>query len=320
MSQNSAADTAHTGPETDQKHHDDKGIGSPTSSPDSIPSDAADLRDDHLPQATEPPRPVDPYQVDNADLRVEHEMLKAFINAPVDQARHVARYVRPGDFYSPVSAQIYAAAIEARRRNGGSQGIEDQVVDHASSGSTIGPETILAYQAVEKVLSEIESSRHRSLARNALVQVFYADGDPGDLRRHASTILHQAMRREAVMHATRVQQILAETAPEEIFPAIERSSVAMHESRLEERYRALNDFPPAEPPRRARDTQPEVAVAAERTSASHRVTAALGAAAGAATSSRRTRPATITSLESRRGPRTGASTATARTATDYGRG
>lgn len=298
MSQNSAADTAHTGPETDQKHHDDKGIGSPTSSPDSTPSDAADLRDDHLPQATEPPRPVDPYLVDDADLRVEHEMLKAFINAPVDQARHVARYLRAGDFYSPVSAQLYASAIEARRRNGGSPGIE----------------------AVDKTLNDIESSRHRSLARTALVQVLYADGDPGDLRRHASTILHQAMRREAVMHATRVQQILAETDPEEIFPAIERSSVAMHESRLEERYRALNDFPPAEPPRHARDLQPEVAVAAERTSASHRVTAALGAAAGAATSSRRTRPATITSLESRRGPRTGAGTVAARTATDYGRG
>ncbi|RDB48821.1 hypothetical protein FK530_23470 [Tsukamurella conjunctivitidis] len=298
MSQNSAADTAPTGTEPDQKHHDDTGIGSPASSTDSTPSDAAHLRDNHRPPpATEPPRTVDPYLVDDDDLRVEHEALKAFINAPVDQARHIARYLRADDFYRPVNSLLYTAAIDARRASAGASGAE--AVNEALQRMTFPTE------------------HHRDTAHRALLQVVVADGDPADLRGHASTILHQAMRRQAVMHATRVQQILAETDPEEIFPAIERSSTAMRESRLEERYRALNDFPPAQPPRR-RDAPPEAAVTAERSSASHRVAAALGAAAGASTSSRRTRSATVTALDSRRPVRS--TTGAQRPAAEHGRG
>ncbi|GAA0992808.1 hypothetical protein GCM10009551_054180 [Nocardiopsis tropica] len=83
------------------------------------------------------PAHADPYLPDDADLADERLLLWAFITAPTDKARHIARHLKAADFYQPSHADLYRVAIAARRTTRGQPGAEhvmdaiDTVMNHA---------------------------------------------------------------------------------------------------------------------------------------------------------------------------------------------
>lgn len=232
---------------------------------------------------------AEPTGVDDPILRDEHEFLHAFINASQDDARTAASYVRPKDFYRPVHAAVWEAAVAARKAAGepGAQHVMEQITTQ-----------------------QAPSDHHVRQRANALVQIIGTDADRGRLAAYTHRLLESAVRREAFVFADRARQVAELTDGDDIYNAIARFGAEFRDgarTRLEAHSAAIDrhahDFEqlaaaqnqtnetgkdaPAAP---AQETPQKGAVGA-----SHRVKAALGAAAGSTT--RRPAGATVHPLE-----------------------
>ncbi|CAM3424375.1 replicative DNA helicase [Tsukamurella hominis] len=189
------------------------------------------------PDAGDPHAAADPFLPDVADLHDELALLWGFIAAPRDEARRIAKHLLPVDFYHPSAADLYRAAIAARRahRDRTTEPRIDEALTHVM-------DAIAALQ--------VDHERQRDLTRNLFLSLFGghvgSDVDPTDLRPHANKVLRQAMRRHAQMHTERVRQMSDEASPDEMFTIIAGATAELHATGLERRYRALNDYPDTE--------------------------------------------------------------------------
>ena len=185
-----------------------------------------------LPQTDEAAPPItaapstDPFLPDAEDLADEYTLLWAFISAPVDEARRIATYLLPEDFYKATNAVLFSAAIEARRATGGEAG---------------AAHVMAALQS-----TPVEFEHQRTAAIRLLVHIIGIDCDPTDLRPLANKVMHQAMRRQIQMLRERALQMGDEVGSEEMFTAIDTAVRKMHDTGLDRRYRKLNDAPPAQ--------------------------------------------------------------------------
>lgn len=232
---------------------------------------------------------AEPTGVDDPILRDEHEFLHAFINASQDDARTAARYVRPNDFYRPVHAAVWEAALEARKVAGepGAQHVMEQITTQ-----------------------QAPSDHHVRQRANALVQIIGTDADRERLASYTHRLLESAVRREAFVFADRARQVAELTDGDDIYTAIARfgaefrdgartrleahsAAIDRHAHDFEQLAAAANETSKDAPAAPAQETLQKGAVGA-----SHRVKAALGAAAGSTT--RRPAGATVHPLEPHR--------------------
>lgn len=170
------------------------------------------------------PAQADPYLPDDADLADERLLLWAFITAPTDAARHIARHLKAADFYQPSHADLYRVAIAARRTSRGQPGAE-HVMD-----------------AIDTVMNS-ETERHRKLVRDLLIALVGTDVDHDRITEYASTVLHLAMRRQVMNHAHRIVQITQQAQPDELHTLIAEAAAKLLDTGLEQRYRNLNGHP-----------------------------------------------------------------------------
>ena len=238
---------------------------------------------------------AEPTGVDDPILRDEHEFLHAFINASQDEARTVASYVRDTDFHSPMHAALWRAAIVAPRPD------------------IVGvPGEPLVMEELERQLEP--GSRHLDVAGNALVQVAFTDAPPAELPMYTHRLLAAAVRREAFVFADRARQVAELTDGDDIYNAIAkfgmqfrdgaRVRLEAHSATIDRHAHAFEQLAAAAKTQttsaagRDAATAPAPDTPKGAVGASHRVKAALGAAAGSTT--RRPAGATVHPLEPHR--------------------